>query len=194
MIRITSPFELQVIEGLEIGDRVLISGLVYVARDAAHERMIRALERGEGLPFDIAGQTIYYAGPSPGRPGQLVGSAGPTTSARMDIYTPRLVAAGLRAMIGKGKRSVAVREALQKCKAIYCTATGGAGALIARSIRKVEVAAYGDMGPEAVLLIEVEDFPAIVANDIHGRDLFEEGRARYRRQPLKQPAYSTPCL
>lgn len=178
-IRVASPFEPRLVEELKIGDHLLISGSIYVARDAAHERLTRALDRGEELPFDIAGQTIYYAGPSPARPGRLIGSVGPTTSARMDTYTPRLLAAGLRAMIGKGKRSPAVREALRRHRAVYCTATGGAGALIAGSVRRVQVVAYDDMGPEAVLLLEVEDLPVIVANDVRGRDLFEEGRVMY---------------
>ena len=133
------------------------------------------------MPFDIAGQTLYYMGPSPAKPGQVIGSAGPTTSGRMDIYTPRLLAAGLRAMIGKGSRSVAVKEAIKEYKAVYLAAIGGAGALIAKSIKKAEVVAYEDLGAEAILCLEVENFPAIVINDVYGGDLYQEGKAKYQR-------------
>ena len=142
---------------------------------------MEALDRGEQLPFDLAGQTIYYMGPSPASPGYVIGSAGPTTSGRMDIYTPRLIAAGIRAMIGKGGRSPEVKEAIKKYKAVYFAAIGGAGALLAKSIRRVGVVAYEDLGAEAILRLDVNEFPAIVANDIYGNDLFEQGRARYRR-------------
>ncbi|GAI44587.1 unnamed protein product, partial [marine sediment metagenome] len=125
--------------------------------------------------------TLYYMGPSPARPGQIIGSAGPTTSSRMDIYTPRLIAAGIRAMIGKGSRSPEVREAIRKYKAVYLVTTGGAGALLARAIRQAEVIAYEDLGAEAILRLNVEGFPAIVANDIYGEDLFEQGKAKYQR-------------
>ncbi|MDH5696530.1 MAG: fumarate hydratase C-terminal domain-containing protein, partial [Dehalococcoidia bacterium] len=133
------------------------------------------------LPFDLAGQTLYYMGPSPARPGQIIGSAGPTTSSRMDIYTPRLIAAGLRAMIGKGSRSPQVRQAIKKYKAVYLATIGGAGALLSKSIKQVEVIAYEDLGTEAILRLTVENFPAIVANDIYGGDLFEQGKAKYQR-------------
>ena len=180
-LKIASPIENEVIEKLTAGTKVLISGTVYAARDAAHKRLIEALDRGEKLPFEIKGQTLYYMGPSPARPGQVIGAAGPTTSARMDAYTPRLLAAGLKAMMGKGNRSPAVREALKKYKAVYFVTTGGAGALLAKCIKKAEVIAYEDSGPEAILRLTVEDFPAIVANDIYGGDLFEQGKAKYRR-------------
>ena len=180
-MKISSPIENEVIEKLTAGTKVLISGTVYAARDAAHKRLIGALDRGEKLPFEIKGQTLYYMGPSPARPGQVIGAAGPTTSARMDAYTPRLLAAGLKAMMGKGNRSPAVREAIKKYKAVYFVTTGGAGALLAKCIKKAEVIAYEDSGPEAVLRLTVEDFPAIVANDIYGGDLFEQGKAKYRR-------------
>ena len=180
-LHIISPVEPKAIEGLRAGDQVLISGVVYTARDAAHKRLFQALEKGEPLPFDIRGQTIYYMGPSPARPGQVIGSAGPTTSGRMDIYTPRLLSAGLKAMIGKGSRSPEVKEAIKQYKAIYFAAVGGAGALIARSIKKVEVVVYEDLGAEAIRRLEVEDFPAIVINDIYGGDLYEEGKARYQK-------------
>ncbi len=178
---ITSPIDAEIIEKLTAGTQVLISGVIYTARDAAHQRLIQALDRGESLPFNLNGQTLYYMGPSPAKPGQVIGSAGPTTSSRMDIYTPRLIAAGIRAMIGKGSRSPAVKEAIKKYKAVYFAATGGAGALLAKSIKQAEVIAYEDLGAEAILRLNVENFPAIVANDVHGEDLFEQGKAEYQR-------------
>ncbi len=159
----------------------MISGIIYVARDAAHRRIVEALEKGETLPFDIKGQTIYYMGPAPAKPGQIIGSAGPTTSVRMDVFTPRLLEAGLRAMIGKGGRSPAVREAIKKYKAVYFVTTGGASALLAKSVKKAEPVAYEDLGAEAIIRLTVESFPAIVANDAAGADLFEQGRAQYQR-------------
>jgi fumarate hydratase subunit beta len=182
LINITSPIDAEIIEKLTVGTRVLISGVIYTARDAAHKRLIQALDRGEKLSFDLKGQTLYYMGPSPVRPGQVIGSAGPTTSSRMDIYTPRLIAAGLRAMIGKGSRSPEVKEAIKKYKAVYLATYGGAGALLAKSIKQVEVIAYDDLGTEAILRLNVENFPAIVANDIYGGDLFELGKAKYQRE------------
>ncbi len=165
-----------------MGTQVLISGVIYTARDAAHQRLVQALDKDDRLSFDLNGQTIYYVGPSPARPGQIISSAGPTTSGRMDIYTPRLIAAGIRAMIGKGNRSPAVKEAIKKHKAVYLTAIGGAGALIAKSIKQVAVIAYEDLGTEAIRRLTVENFPAIVANDIYGGDLFEQGKAKYQRR------------
>lgn len=179
--RIDSPLRPDVVEGLAAGTRVLISGVIYTARDAAHKRLVETLDRGDGLPFDITGQTVYYVGPSPARPGQVIGAAGPTTSSRMDTYTPRLLEAGVRAMIGKGHRSAAVREAIRQHRAVYFVATGGAAALIARTVEQAEVVAYEDLGTEAIRRLVVRDFPAIVASDAHGGDLFEEGRAVYRR-------------
>ncbi len=160
----------------------MISGVIYTARDAAHHRLVQALEKGDRLPFDLNGQTLYYMGPSPAKLGQVIGSAGPTTSERMDIYTPRLIAAGIKAMIGKGNRSQAVKEAIKQYKAVYLAAIGGAGALIAKSIKQAEVIAYEDLGVEAILRLNVENFPAIVANDIYGEDLFEQGKARYQKE------------
>lgn len=180
-LRIKSPLTDVDVKQLKAGMSVLITGVVYVGRDAAHRRIVEALDKGEKPPFDVRGQTIYYMGPSPARPGQVIGSAGPTTSSRMDAFTPRLLEAGLKAMIGKGERSMTVREAIVKHKAVYLVATGGAAALIAKSIKKSESVAYAELGAEAVLRIEVEDFPAIVANDIYGGDLFEQAKARYRR-------------
>lgn len=182
IVHIASPLEPEVVEKLKAGDQVFISGTIYVARDAAHKRMVQALDKGDRLPFDIAGQTVYYMGPSPAKPGQVIGSAGPTTSGRMDVYTPRLLAAGLRAMIGKGGRSLAVKEAMKKYRAVYLAAIGGAGALITKSIKKAEVVAYDDLGAEAIRCLEVEDFPAIVVNDIYGGDLYEEGKAKYQKR------------
>jgi len=166
---------------LTVGTGVLISGVIYTARDAAHHRLVQALDKGDRLPFDPSGQTLYYMGPSPARPGQVIGSAGPTTSSRMDIYTPRLIATGIRAMIGKGNRSPAVKEAIKNYKAVYLVTIGGAGVLLAKSIKQVETIAYEDLGTEAILRLNVEDFPAIVANDVYGGDLFEQGKARYQR-------------
>jgi len=179
--KITSPIDAETIEKLTVGSKVLISGVIYTARDAAHRRLIQALDKGDRLPFDLVGQTIYYMGPSPASPDHIIGSAGPTTSGRMDIYTPRLIAAGIRAMIGKGGRSPEVKEAIRKYKAVYFVATGGASALLAKSIKQVEVVAYEDLGAEAILRLNVDNFPAIVANDIYGNDLFEQGKARYQR-------------
>ena len=178
--RITSPLDSEVVDKLRAGDQVLISGVVYVGRDAAHKRLVESLDKGEELPFDIRGQTIYYMGPSPTKPGKVIGSAGPTTSGRMDAYTPRLLSEGLRAMIGKGLRSEAVKQAIRDCKAVYLAAVGGAGALISQAIVKSEVVAYEELGPEALLQLEVKDLPAIVVNDCHGGDLYEQGKARYR--------------
>jgi fumarate hydratase subunit beta len=180
--KITSPISPEVIENLRAGDQLLISGVIYVGRDAAHKRMVEALDKGEKLPFDIKGQTIYYMGPSPTKPGHVIGSAGPTTSGRMDAYTPRLLAAGLKAMIGKGSRSDKVKEAIKEHKAVYLASTGGAAALIAKAITKSEIIAYPELGPEALLRLEVKDFPAIVINDCQGGDLYQEGKAKYRIQ------------
>jgi fumarate hydratase subunit beta len=179
--KITLPLTDEIVQGLRTGDSVLLTGMLYVARDAAHRRMVDSLDRGEELPFTICGQTIYYMGPSPAPPGKIIGSAGPTTSGRMDIYTPRLIAQGLKGMIGKGMRSQAVKDAIVRYKAVYFGAAGGVGAVIARRIRKAEVIAYDDLGAEAVRRIEVEDFPAMVVNDIYGSDLYEDGKAAYRK-------------
>jgi len=179
--KITSPMSEDVIKGLKAGDQVLISGVVYVGRDAAHKRLVEALDRGDKLPFEVKGQTIYYMGPSPTKPGKVIGSAGPTTSGRMDAYTPRMLEAGLKAMIGKGLRSPEVKEAIKKHQAVYLASTGGAAALIAKSIIKSQVIAYEELGPEAILRLEVKDFPAVVINDCHGGDLYQEGKAKYAR-------------
>jgi len=179
--KVSLPLGEETLKGLKAGDDVLLSGVIYVGRDAAHKRMIETLERGEALPFDIKGQTIYFMGPTPPRPGRPIGSAGPTTSGRMDSYSPRLIAEGLKGMIGKGMRSEAVKEAMKQYKAVYFGAIGGAGALAARSIKKSEVVAYEELGAEALRRLEVEDFPVTVVNDTYGGDLYEEGKAKYRR-------------
>jgi len=181
---ITSPLEAEVVKKLKIGDRVLISGVVYTARDAAHKRLVQAINNGEELPLNLKGQTLYYMSPSPARPGQVIGSAGPTTSSRMDIYTPALLALGLKAMIGKGSRSQEVREAIKKHHAVYFATIGGAGALLSKTIRKAKVVAYPDLATEAVMCLEMEGFPAVVANDIYGDDLFIQGRASYRKEEI----------
>lgn len=162
------------ISDLKAGEHILLTGVIYTGRDAAHKRMIETLESGQPLPIDIKGQVLYYVGPTPAKPGQVIGSAGPTTSSRMDVYTPRLLKEGLKGMIGKGKRSSVVIEAIKKYKAVYLAAAGGAGALLSKRIKKADVVAYGDLGPEAIYRLEVEEFPVIVINDIYGNDLYEE--------------------
>ncbi len=181
-MRLTTPLTDEMVEQLHAGDKVTITGTIYVGRDAAHKRLVAALDAGEPLPFDPQGQIIYYMGPSPAKPGQPIGSAGPTTSGRMDPYAPRLMEVGLKGMIGKGNRSGPVREAMQKYKAVYLGAIGGAGALIAKSIKSSEVVAYEDLGAEALRRLEVEDFPAIVINDVYGGDAYEEGVKKYNRE------------
>ena len=178
--RITLPLTEETVKDLKAGDNLLLNGVIYVARDAAHKRIVDALDQGKPVPFDLNGATIYYMGPSPARPGRPIGSAGPTTSGRMDAYAPRLMAEGLKGMIGKGLRSQAVRDAMVQYRAVYLGAIGGAGALIAQSVKKAEVVAYEELGAEAVRRLEVEDFPVTVVNDIHGGNLYEEGKARYQ--------------
>jgi fumarate hydratase subunit beta len=170
------------VEKLKIGDRVLVNGIIYTGRDAAHKRLIILLKEGKDLPFDIRGQIIYYVGPTPAKPGQAFGSAGPTTSYRMDAYSPTLMERGLKGMIGKGMRSDAVKEAMKKYKAVYFAATGGAGALLAKRVKNAEVVAYEDLGPEAIRKLEVEDLPVIVVNDIRGNDLYVEGEKKYKKE------------
>jgi len=179
-INIKTPLDEKTIEKLKAGDQVFITGVIYTARDAAHKRLVETLDKGEKMPVDLTGQTVYYMGPSPAKPGQAIGSAGPTTSGRMDSYAPRLMASGLKGMIGKGNRSQAVKDAIKKYKAVYFAAIGGAGALISKSIKKAEVIAYEDLGAEAIRRLEVENFPVTVINDIHGGDLYEQGKAKYQ--------------
>ena len=177
--KVRLPLTDKTLEGLKAGDNILLTGTMYVGRDAAHKRIIEALDKGKPLPFDVKGQVIYFMGPSPARPGQPIGSAGPTTSGRMDSYSPRLIAEGLKGMIGKGMRSQEVKDAIKKHRAVYLAAIGGAGALISKTIKKSEVTAYEELGAEAIRRLEVEDFPATVVNDIYGGDLYQEGKARY---------------
>jgi fumarate hydratase subunit beta len=178
---VTTPLTPEKIAELHSGDGVLISGVIYTARDAAHKRLVELINEGKELPFELEGQIIYYVGPSPAPPGYPIGSAGPTTSGRMDAYAPLLIEHGLKGMIGKGQRSAPVLEAMKKFGAIYFTAVGGAAALIARSIKKAEVIAYPELGAEAIRRLEVKDFPAIVTNDIYGADLYTEGPKAYAR-------------
>ena len=181
---ITTPLDGKTIEKLKAGDQVLITGTIYSARDAAHKRMVEALDKGEELPFVIRNQIIYYMGPAPARPGWSIGPAGPTTSGRMDSYAPRLMAEGLKGMIGKGNRNQSVKDAMKKYRAVYFAAIGGAGALIAKSIKKAEVIAYEDLGAEAIRVLQIENFPATVINDIYGGDLYEQGREKYGTSAL----------
>jgi len=178
-IRIMPPISDDDVEKLRIGDRVLISGKILTGRDSAHKRLFDLIQKGESLPVDIKGQVIYYVGPAPAKPGYIIGSAGPTTSGRMDPYAPLLMEHGLKGMIGKGVRSQPVRDAMKQFKAVYFAATGGAGALIARNIKAARVVAYDDLGPEAIRELEVVDFPVIVANDMYGGDLYAEGKKKF---------------
>ena len=180
IIRINLPLSETQVRALKAGDIVSLWGVIYSARDAAHKRLVELLDKGEPLPFDVAGQTIYYMGPSPARPGKVIGAAGPTTSYRMDPYAPRLIASGLRGMVGKGERGAEVVAAMKKFGAVYFAATGGAGALIAKSIKNAEVVAFPELGPEAIRRLSVEDFPVIVAQDAAGGNLYQEGVAKYR--------------
>ena len=181
VIKITTPLSDEVVDSLKSGDQVSIKGILYTARDAAHKRLIDLLDHRDELPFDIKGQIIYYVGPTPAKPGAIIGSAGPTTSYRMDPYAPRLMEVGMKGMIGKGNRTQNVIDAIVKYKSIYFAAIGGAGALVARSIKKVEIIAYEDLGPEAIRKMEVEDFQAVVVNDTRGNDVYKEGMNKYKR-------------
>ena len=179
-ISLTTPLSDEILQSLKIGDKVLIDGIIYSARDAADKRLVELLVQGRPLPIELQGQIIYYVGPTPPRPGMVIGAAGPTTSYRMDPYAPRLIENGLKGMIGKGPRGPGVIEAIKKYKAVYFAATGGIGALISKTIKKSEVVAYEDLGPEAIRRLVVKDFPAVVVNDIRGNDLYREGRKKYR--------------
>jgi fumarate hydratase subunit beta len=179
--RVVAPLSDEDVRALSAGDVVVVSGTMYVARDAAHKKLLEDLDAGVPLPFDPAGQIVYYAGPTPERPGKPIGSAGPTTASRMDRYTPRLLDMGLKAIVGKGGRGPVVRQALQEHTAVYMAALGGGGALAALQIRSQRVIAYADLGPEAVRELEVEDFPVWVVNDCRGRDFYAEATAPWRR-------------
>jgi fumarate hydratase subunit beta len=178
--KITTPLTDEVVRNLKMGEKVGITGVIYSARDAAHKRLVELIEKGEDLPFDLQGSVIYFVGPAPAKPGYAVGSAGPTTSYRMDPYSPALIEKGLKGMIGKGARSDEVKKAMVKHGAVYFAAIGGAGALMSKSIAKADVIAYPELGAEAVRRMEVRDFPAIVAIDAHGNDLYIKGREEYQ--------------
>jgi fumarate hydratase subunit beta len=179
--KITTPLTDDVVRNLKAGDAVQISGVIYQARDAAHKKLVALIESGKELPFELEGAVVYYMGPSPAKPGNVIGSAGPTTSGRMDAYAPLLMKHGLKGMIGKGLRTQEVKDAMHTYTAVYFAATGGAGALLAKCIVGNEVIAYPELGAEAVARLEVKDFPAIVVSDCHGGDLYEEGRQRYAK-------------
>ncbi|CAG7840564.1 MULTISPECIES: Fe-S-containing hydro-lyase [Clostridium] len=178
-MKVELPLTEETIKNLSIGDKVELYGIIYTARDVAHSRLVELIKKDEKLPIELKGQVIFYVGPSPAKPGEAIGSAGPTTSYRMDGFTPILLNNGLKGMIGKGPRSKEVKESIIKNKAIYFSAVGGAGALISKSIKKSTLIAYPDLGPEAIRRLEVEGFPAIVVNDMYGNDLYEEGRKKY---------------
>jgi fumarate hydratase subunit beta len=179
-IRLETPLRVEDIEPLMSGDVVRLYGVLYAARDAAHARMKGAIDRGEPLPFDPEGQVVYYTGPAPARPGSALGPAGPTTASRMDPYAPSLIEHGLRGMIGKGVRSNEVLEAMRRHGCVYFGAVEGTAALLAECVKEAEVVAHEDLGPEAILRLVVEDFPVVVVNDLHGGDLYREGRERWR--------------
>ena len=169
------------VESLKAGDRVRITGVLYTARDAAHARLFPLIEEGKPLPFDVRGQIIYYTGPSPARPGTVVGSIGPTTGGRMDKFTPALLKLGLKGTMGKGYRGQTVKDALREYRGVYFGAIGGAGAVLSRHVKKLEIVAYEDLGTEAIRRLEVEAFPAIVLNDCHGGDLYSDGQKQFAR-------------
>lgn len=178
--KVTTPLTDEAVKDLKSGDGVLISGVIYSARDAAHKKLVELIKEGKELPFDLKGSVIYYVGPAPAPPGYAIGSAGPTTSYRMDPYAPLLIEHGMKGMIGKGQRGPAVLDAMSKHGAVYFAAVGGAAALIARSIKKAEVIAYPELGAEAIRRMEVSDFPCIVANDSRGGNLFVEGPEKFK--------------
>jgi fumarate hydratase subunit beta len=180
-IAVQTPLSAEAARALRAGDRVMIGGVIYAARDAAHKRLLGMLQAGESLPLELAGQIVYYAGPCPAKPGQAVGSIGPTTSGRMDFHTPALLDKGLKGMIGKGQRAQAVIEAMVKNGAVYFAATGGAGALLALAVKEAEIIAFPELGAEALYRLTVEDFPAIVAIDSRGANLYISGREAYRQ-------------
>jgi fumarate hydratase subunit beta len=176
---LTTPLKIEDVKELKAGDEVYITGYIYTARDAAHKRLVELLDEGKELPFDINGAVIYYVGPSPAKPGEPIGSAGPTTSYRMDSYAPRLMDVGLLGMIGKGKRDQNVKDKIVEKGAVYFAAIGGAAALIKKTIKSSEIVAYEDLGAEAVRKLYVEEFPVTVINDAHGNDLYQSGRREY---------------
>jgi len=180
-LHIKAPMTTKDAEDLKIGNNVLLTGVIYTARDAAHKRLVELLDKGEKLPFDPEGSIIYYVGPTPAPPGKPIGSAGPTTSYRMDTYAPRLIEIGMRASIGKGERNKDVVDSMKKHKAVYFAALGGAAAIVAQSIKKADIIAFEDLGAEAIRRLEVVDFPCIVAQDCFGGNMYEEGIKKYRK-------------
>lgn len=180
-IKLTTPLRDSDVEKLKSGDQVLLNGVLLTGRDAAHARLVSLLDKGEEFPIDLRGQVIYYVGPSPAKPGKVIGSAGPTTSGRMDAYSPKLMAKGIKGMVGKGSRSGEVKEAMKKYRCVYFAAIGGAAALLSKCIKSSDIIAYEDLGPEAIRKMVVENFPVVVVNDIYGNDLYEEGMKRYQR-------------
>lgn len=181
-VRLETPLSVEDLKPLKTGESVRLSGVLYTARDAAHARMKKAIENGEQLPFEPEGQVIYFTGPAPARPGHALGPAGPTTASRMDPYSPLLIERGLRGMVGKGLRSKAVRQSMREHGCVYFSAVEGTAALLADRVKEAETVAYEDLGAEAVLRLVVEDFPVVVVNDLHGGDLYREGRERWRRE------------
>lgn len=186
LYRLTTPLKDSDIVKLNIGNKVLLSGIIYSARDSAHKRLVDNIREGKRLPFDIEGGVIYYCSPSPAKPGMVIGSAGPTTSCRMDPFTPLLLERGLKGMIGKGPRSRGVIDSMVKNKSIYFAALGGAGALISRSIKASEIIAYKDLGPEAIRRLEVEEMPLIVINDTRGNDLYRISQEKFKVRERKK--------
>jgi fumarate hydratase subunit beta len=180
-IHLETPLTKEDIEPLKTGDIVRLNGVIYTARDAAHARKAQAIERGDPLPFDPEGQVVYFTGPAPARPGHALGPAGPTTASRMDPYSPLLIERGLRGMIGKGLRSETVRDAMREHGCVYFGAVEGTAALLARCVKEAEVVAYEDLGAEAIRRLVVKDFPLVVVNDLHGGDLYTEGKEKWRR-------------
>ena len=181
MRAIDLPLDQKVVESLSMGEMCELSGVLYTARDAAHKRMLEEAARGEALPIEVAGQVLFYVGPTPPKPGAIIGSAGPTTSGRMDAYTPRMLELGLTGMIGKGGRSPAVVEAIARHRAVYFAAIGGTAALLAKRVKEVELIAYEDLGTEAIRRLVVEKFPVVVAVDSRGRDIFAEGFKKFAK-------------
>jgi fumarate hydratase subunit beta len=180
-IHLKTPLRVEDIEPLKSGDVVRLHGVLYAARDAAHARMEEAIDKEEPLPFDLEGQVVYYTGPAPARPGRALGPAGPTTASRMDPYAPALIERGLRGMIGKGVRSEEVLKSMRRHGCVYFGAVEGTAALLAECVKEADVVAHEDLGPEAILRLVVEEFPVVVVNDLHGGDLYSEGRRRWRR-------------
>ena len=179
---VTTPLSDADVVALKAGDRVRITGVIYTARDAAHGRLLPLIEKGEPLPIDVQGAIIYYTGPTPPQPGQVIGAIGPTTASRMDKFTPALLKLGLKATMGKGYRGQPVKDALREHKGVYFGAIGGAGAVLSRFVKRVEIVAYEDLGTEAIRRLEVEGFPAIVVNDSYGGDLYQDGMTAYARE------------